>query len=216
MPLTALFLNCTLKKSPETSNTEAFITLARKIFAEHGVETKSLRMADYTIAFGNSSDEGGDDQWPTILQEIKQCDMLIVASPVWRGDRSSIAKLVAERMDGIWEEADEETGQYPTYNKVAGVLVDGNEDGAKKAISSMLFDLTEHGFSVPVNAYSYYVGKAGPGPAYIEAGGDRHLFTNKMLYFMVENMVHLSKVLKEHPYPSNLNELTEKAEAISE
>lgn len=173
-------------------------------------------MADYTIAFGNSSDEGGDDQWPTILQEIKQCDMLIVASPVWRGDRSSIAKLVAERMDGIWEEADEETGQYPTYNKVAGVLVDGNEDGAKKAISSMLFDLTEHGFSVPVNAYSYYVGKAGPGPAYIEAGGDRHLFTNKMLYFMVENMVHLSKVLKEHPYPSNLNELTEKAEAISE
>lgn len=215
MALKALFLNCTLKKSPETSNTEAFIGVARKLFAELQVETNSLRLADYEIAFGNTSDEGDSDQWPEILNQIKQHDMLVIASPVWRGDRSSIAKVVAERLDGIWEETDDK-GQYPTYNKVAGVMIDGNEDGAKKAIASILFDLSEQGFTIPVNAFSYYVGEAGPGPAYIEADGKRHLFTNKMLYNMVYNMTHLAQVLHKNPYPADLNELTEKAKKISD
>lgn len=216
MTLKALFLNCTLKKSPETSNTEAYIDVARGIFSQLDVETQSIRMADYTIAFGNSSNEGGQDQWPEILEKIKAHDMLIIASPVWRGDRSSISKLVAERMDGIWEETNENNGQYPTYNKVAGVMVDGNEDGAKKGIANILLDLSEQGFSLGVNPFSYYVGEAGPGPSYIQNKGDQHLFTNKMLYFMIHNMVHLTRVLKENPYTSNLNELTKKAEAISD
>lgn len=215
MALRALFLNCTLKKSPETSNTEAFIGVARNMFTELQVETNSLRLADYDIAYGNTSDEGGTDQWPEILKQIKQHDMLIIASPIWRGDRSSIAKVVAERLDGVWEETDDK-GQYPTFNKVAGVMIDGNEDGAKKAIASMLFDLSEQGFSIPVNAFSYYVGDAGPGPAYIEAEGDRHLFTNKMLYNMVHHMSHLAEVLKQNPYPADLNQLTEKAKQISD
>lgn len=216
MPLKALFLNCTLKNSPETSNTQAFIAQAEKIFRELEVETESIRIVDKNVKFGNTSDEGEGDDWPSILQRVKESDMMIIATPVWRGDRSAVAKLVAERFDGIWNEASEENGQYPTYNKVAGVLVDGNEDGAKKAISSILFDLSEHGFTVPVNAFSYYVGKAGPGPAYIKAGGDKHFFTNRTLYTMIYNMVHLSKALREKPYTSNLNELKEKAKKISD
>lgn len=216
MPLKALFLNCTLKKSPETSNTQAFIANAEKIFHELEVKTESIRVVDKNVKFGNTSDEGEGDAWPSILQKVKESDIMIIATPIWRGDRSAVAKLVAERFDGIWNEAKEENGQYPTYNKVAGVLVDGNEDGAKKAISSILFDLSEHGFTVPVNAFSYYVGKAGPGPAYIEAGGDKHFFTNRTLYTMIYNMVHLAKTLKEKPYTSNLKELKEKAKNISD
>lgn len=215
MALKALFLNCTLKKSPETSNTAAYISNAEKIFRELDVETESVRVVDHDVKIGNTSDEGEGDDWPKILQKVKECDIMIIATPIWRGDRSSVAKIVAERFDGIWNEADEETGQYPTFNKVAGVMVDGNEDGAKKAISSICFDLSEHGFTVPVNAFSYYVGKAGPGPAYIEANGDKHFFTNKMLYMMVYNLVHLAKVLKENPYSANVNELEEKAKKIS-
>lgn len=215
MALKALFLNCTLKKSPETSNTEAYISNAKKIFRELEVETESVRVVDYNISFGNTSDEGDGDEWPKILQKVKKSDIVIIATPIWRGDRSSVAKVVAERFDGIWNEADEETGQYPTFNKVAGVMVDGNEDGAKKAISSICFDLSEHGFSLPVNAFSYYVGKAGPGPAYIEANGDKHFFTNRTLYLMVYNLVHLANTLKENPYPTNVNELAEKAKKIS-
>lgn len=216
MSLKALFLNCTLKKSPEESNTEAFIANAAKIFRDLEVETESLRVVDHQVRFGVTSDEKSGDQWPEILERIKKCDILIIATPVWRGDRSSVAKMVAERLDGLWQEADEETGQYPSYGKVAGVMVDGNEDGAKKAISSICFDLSEQGFTLPVNAMAYYVGKAGPGPAYIKAGGDKHLFTNKMLYVMTYNLVHMANALKAYPYPTDLNQLTKKAESISD
>ncbi|WP_324719335.1 flavodoxin family protein [Salinimicrobium sp. HB62] len=216
MALKALFLNCTLKRSPETSNTSAFVKQAQKMFAELDVQTEEVRVVDQNVKFGNSSDEGEGDGWPNILQKVKDSDITIIATPVWRGDRSAVAKVVAERFDGIWEEADEETGQYPTFNKVGGVMVDGNEDGAKKAISSICFDLSEHGFTVPVNAFSYYVGKAGPGPAYIEANGDRHFFTNRTLYLMVHNLTHVARVLKENPYPTNVKELKKKAEKISD
>ncbi|MEG9326488.1 NAD(P)H-dependent oxidoreductase [Salinimicrobium catena] len=208
-------MNCTLKRSPETSNTQAFIANAEKIFHELNVETESIRVVDQNVKFGNSSDEGEGDGWPGILKKVKENDIMIIATPIWRGDRSAVAKMVAERFDGIWSEANEENGQYPTFNKVAGVMVDGNEDGAKKAISSILFDLSEHGFTIPVNAFSYYVGKAGPGPAYIEAEGDRHFFTNRNLYSMVYNMVHLAQTLKDNKYSSNLKELKEKAKKIS-
>lgn len=214
MDINALILNCTLKKSPETSNTEAFILNAEKEFGKLGVQTEHLRVRDYKIAFGNTSDEGEGDQWPLILDKIKANDILIIATPIWRGDRSSIAKIVAERMDGIWKETDER-GQYASFNKVGGVMVDGNEDGAKKAISSICYDLSEHGFSIPVNAFTYYVGKAGPGPAYIEAEGDKHLFTNRTLFLMVHNLVHLAKILKQNPYPTNIKKLNEEAEKIS-
>ena len=215
MSIKALFLNYTLKKSPTTSNTSAFIKNAEKIFHDLVVETEEIRVVDYNVKFGNTSDEGAGDEWPKILDKVKASDIMIIATPIWRGDRSSIAKVVAERFDGIWNEANEENGQYPTFNKVGGVMVDGNEDGAKKAISSICFDLSEHGFSLPINAFTYYVGKAGPGEAYIKAEGDKHAFTNRTMYLMVHNLVHLAKILKKNPYPTNVKELSKEAKKIS-
>jgi len=215
MKLKALFLNCTLKKSPKTSNTEAFIEEAEKVFQDLDVSTEVVRVVDHDVKFGVTSDEGKGDEWPKILKKVKAADIVILATPIWRGDRSAVAKMVAERFDGIMEEGNEENGQFPTYNKVAGVMVDGNEDGAKKAISSMVFDLSEHGFSVPVNGFSYYVGKAGPGPSYIEAEGNKHEFTNNMLLLMANNLVHLARTLKDNPYPTNVKKLGEKAKEMS-
>ncbi|MDG3582292.1 flavodoxin family protein [Galbibacter pacificus] len=215
MKLKALFLNCTLKYSPETSNTRAFIEKSAAIFKDLNVATEIVRITDYHIKFGTSSDEGPEDDWPFIFNKIKETDIFIMATPVWRGDRSSVAKLVSERLDGLFEDKKDKNEQYPTYNKVAGMLVDGNEDGAKKAISSILFDLAEHGFTLAVNPFSYYVGKAGPGPSYIEAKGDKHEFTNNMLLIMAQNMVHLASVLKENPYRINLSSVKKKAAEIS-
>lgn len=215
MNMKVLFLNCTLKKSPETSNTEAFIKNAAKLFKEHDIKTETLRVVDHEVKFGNTSDEGKGDEWPKILKKIKAADMLVIATPIWRGDRSAVAKLVNERMDGIMEEGNDKNGQFPTYNKVAGVMVDGNEDGAKKAISSIVFDLAEQGFSIPVNGFCYYVGKAGPGPSYIEAQGDKHEFTNNMMLLMVHNMIHLANVLKKAPYKTQVKELEKRAKEMS-
>lgn len=216
MELKALFLNCTLKKSPETSNTQAFINEAEKIFQELGVKTESVRVVDHNVKFGNTSDEGEGDAWPMILEKVKVADMVIIATPVWRGDRGSVAKIVNERFDGVMSEDTAENGQYITYNKVGGVMVDGNEDGAKKAISSILFDMNEQGFTIPVNGFTYYVGKAGPGPSYIKAEGNKHEFTNNMILLMAHNMVHLAKSLKTNPYPTNVKKLKERAEKMSE
>ncbi|MBZ9728788.1 NAD(P)H-dependent oxidoreductase [Salegentibacter sp. JZCK2] len=215
MKLKALFMNCTLKKSPKTSNTEAFIEEAEKIFKDLDVDTEIVRVVDHDVKFGVTSDEGKGDEWPKLLKKIKAADILILATPIWRGDRGAVAKMVAERFDGIMEEGNEENGQFPTYNKVAGVMVDGNEDGAKKAISSMVFDLSEHGFTVPVNGFCYYVGEAGPGPSYIEAEGNKHEFTNNMMLLMAHNLVHLAKTLKENPYPTDVKKLEEKAKKMS-
>lgn len=210
-----LFLNCTLKKSPATSNTDAFINVASDAFKKLKVKTETIRVVDFNVSYGVSSDEKGDDEWPKILKKIKACDIFIIATPVWRGDRSSIAKKVVERLDGVMSEGNKSDGQYPTYNKIGGVMVDGNEDGAKNAAASLLLDLSEQGFSLPVNAFTYYVGEAGPGPSYIEAEGDKHFFTNNMTLLMVHNILHLAETLKSNPYPTNLNTLEEQAKAMS-
>ncbi|AKD04353.1 flavodoxin family protein [Pontibacter korlensis] len=215
MSLRAIFLNCTLKKSPEASNTEALINKAVSLFKEHDVESKVIRVADYKVAFGVTSDEGHGDEWPEILAEIKGSDILIIGSPIWLGDKSSICKMIIERIDGSTSEQDEETGQYPLYNKIGGVLVTGNEDGAKKVSSEVLFSLNHSGCTIPPNSMAYWVGEAGPGPSYIDADGGKHLFTNKNLRFLVNNTVYFARLLKERPIPTNIHKLTEEAKKES-
>jgi multimeric flavodoxin WrbA len=216
MDLKALFLNCTLKKTPEISNTGALIKKVSSILTTLHVNCEEVRVVDHHIPFGVSSYEGSHDEWPMILNKIKSCDILIIGIPLWFGVRSSIAQMIIERLDGTYEEGDPVTGQFPLYGKVAGVIVTGNEDGAHDAASTTLFNLTHLGCAVPPNADCYWVGDAGPGPSYIAAGGEKHLYTNKTAYYMAYNLTYLSRLLKNNPIPTNLNELIKKAEAISE
>ena len=214
MALKALFLNCTLKKAPEVSNTEALINKAVKLYSELGIESDVLRMTDYNIPFGISSDEGEGDEWPEILDKVKACNILIIGTPIWFGVRSSIAQLVIERLDGTYDEGDPETGQFPLYNKVAGVIVTGNEDGAHDAAGTTLFNLSHLGCVVPPNSDSYWVGTAGPGPSYIEAGGERHLYTNKTIRYLVNNTAFFARLMQDNPIPTSLKNLV--ADAMEE
>jgi multimeric flavodoxin WrbA len=162
--LKALGINCTLKKSPETSHTEALMGRVLGLLSEHGVQTEILRPVDYAIAFGVTSDEGEGDEWPQVLARIKAADILLMGMSIWFGHRSSVAQLVIERLDGTYNERND-VGQYPLYNKVAGVVVTGNEDGAHACAESTLFNMTHLGCVVPPNADTYWVGDAGPGPS---------------------------------------------------
>lgn len=215
MELKALFLNCTLKHSSEISNTERLIQKTVDLYSQFGVKSKIIRMIDYKVAFGNSSDEGEGDDWPLILEEIKEANILILATPIWLGDKSAVCKMVIERIDGSTSDENPHNGQPPLYNKVGGVLITGNEDGAKKAGADVLFSLVHSGCSLPPNPMAYWVGLAGPGPSYIEAGGDKHFFTNKNIRSLVDNTRYLAKLLKEHPIPTNLKEISEKAKIES-
>jgi multimeric flavodoxin WrbA len=215
MELSALALNCTLKKSERISNTQALLDKAGALFADHAVAFDTIRVIDYNVPHGVSSDEGDGDEWPAIFERIVSADILIIGTPIWFGVRSSVCQKVIERLDASYDQADPETGQFPLYGKVAGVVVTGNEDGAHDAASNTLFNLTHLGCTVPPNVDSYWVGEAGPGPSYIEAQGERHLYTNKTCRYMVENLVWFAQLLKDNPIPTNLKELYEAAMAES-
>ena len=215
MSLNALFLNCTLKRSPEVSNTEALIDKVARLMTELDVMPETIRVTDYKVAFGVSSDEGQGDEWPAILARVRACDILVIAMPIWFGVRSSVAQLVMERLDGTYADSDPTTGQYPLYGKVGGVIVTGNEDGAHDCCANTLFNLTHLGCMIPPNADCYWVGDAGPGPSYLAAGGDTHLYTNRTARYMAHNLVWGAKVLKEHACPTNLRALDDEAKAAS-
>ena len=204
MNLRAVFLNCTLKRSPEVSHTEA---LARKViewFDRMDVESEIIRVVDHHVPTGVSSDEGEGDEWPHILEKIKAANILVVATPIWFGHRSSVAQLVIERLDGTYTERNS-VGQYPLYNKVGGVVVTGNEDGAHSAAESTLFNLSHLGCTIPPNSDTYWVGDAGPGPSYLDAGGEHHPYTQRTTRWMAHNLVHLARMLKKHPIPPEGN-----------
>lgn len=215
-PLKVIILNCTLKKSPAISNTDALIAKAVKLYEAEQHEVNVIRVADYKVAFGVSSDEGSGDEWPQILAEIKAANILIIATPIWFGVRGSIAQMVMERLDGTYSEGDANTGQYPLYNKVGGVIVTGNEDGAHDVVANTAANLMHLGCTIPPNADSYWVGEAGPGKSYIEAGGERHLYTNRTVRYMVANTTAIAKMLQVSPLATNLKQLDEAAKAESD
>jgi multimeric flavodoxin WrbA len=216
MPLSALFLNCTLKKSPAVSNTQALVDKVAGFMEELGASTETIRVMDYDVATGIESDMGEGDEWPQILERIKACDILVIATPIWFGVRGSVAQRVIERLDGTYGEGDPVTGQYPLYGKVAGCIVTGNEDGAHDICANTLFNLTHLGCTIPPNVDCYWVGDAGPGPSYIAAHGDKHRYTNRTALYMANNLVWMAGVLAEHRNPVNLHELDARGVEMSD
>ena len=214
MVLKAIILNCTLKKSPRKSNTEALIDKAVAEYQKLGVETEVVRVIDYNIPFGINSDEGDGDEWPKINDKIKDANILIIGSPIWFGVRGSVTQMVMERLSGGYDEANEQNGQFALYNKVGATIVTGNEDGAHNVAANTLFNLTHLGATIAPNSDSYWVGDAGPGPSYIEIGQD-HLYTNRTVLYLVHNTVYMANLLANNPIDTNLKELDEQAKSIS-
>jgi len=206
--LKAVMLNCTLKYAPEVSNTEALMLKVKAWWDTMDVETEIVRVTDHAVRFGVTSDEGEGDEWPQILEKVKAADIICIGTPIWFGVRGSVAQMVIERLDGTYNERNE-AGQYPLYNKVGCVVVTGNEDGAHAAAETTLFNLSHLGCAIPPNADTYWVGDAGPGPSYIEAGGEDHPYTQRTTRWMAHNTVHLARILKATPIPPEGNTFDE-------
>ena len=204
MPLRALLLNCTLKKTPEVSNTEALMDHVVEHLEALDVECEMLRPVDYVIPFGVVSDMGEGDEWPQILEKVLAADILIIGTSIWFGVRNSVCQMVIERLDGTYADTNA-VGQYPLYNTVGGVVVTGNEDGAHDAAATTLFNLTHLGCAIPPNADTYWLGPAGPGPSFIDADGWSLPYTQKTCRWMSHNVVHLARILAERPIPPEGN-----------
>ena len=203
--LKALILNTSLKHFEEKSNTEALAGEVQDIYESEDVECEMIRVSDYNIAYGIAADMGDGDEWPAIYEKVKEADILLIGTPLWLGEKSSIATLVIERLYGSSSETNAK-GQAIYYNKVGGVVVTGNEDGAKHAAASVLYGLSHIGFVIPPNVDTYWVGEAGPGPSYIESGQEND-FTKKHVEMLAYNTIHLAKMLKETPIPPKGNQI---------
>lgn len=207
MKLKALFLNASLKDSSEPSHTDALSEEVQEIFIKEGIDSEIIRLADYKIAYGMESNLGNGDEWPKVFQKVLAADILIIGTPLWLGEKSSIATLAIERLYGSSGETNEK-GQSVYYNKVGGVVVTGNEDGAKHASASVLYALSHIGFLIPPNVDAYWVGEAGPGPSYMETDRD-NAFTKKHVQMLAYNTIHLAQMLKNQPIPAKGNLLNE-------
>ena len=211
--LKALFLNCTIKYSPEVSNTEALtqklINRMEEVYPN--LEVEFLRVTDYNVKFGGASnDMGNGDEWPIILEKVKKCDIFVMAMPIWMGVRCSVGQMVIERLDGTTKGTE---SQFPLYNTVAGVVVTGNEDGAHDVCSNTLYNLAHFGCTIPPNTDVYWVGDAGPGDSYIDAHGELSPYVNRNIEMTAQNLIHGALMLKEMPYPIDLRPLKKKMAA---
>jgi multimeric flavodoxin WrbA len=200
--LRAMFLNCTLKKSGELSHTQGLIDISRAIMERNRVTVEVLRPVDFRLAHGvwpDMREHGWDyDDWPEIYAKVKASQILVVTTPIWLGDKSSVCTQVIERLYASSGDLNEH-GQYAYYGRVGGCLVTGNEDGAKHCAMNILYSLQHLGYVIPPQADAAWLGEAGPGPSYLDegSGGPENDFTNRNTTFMTWNLLHLARMIKD-------------------
>jgi multimeric flavodoxin WrbA len=196
----ALIINCTLKPSPAPSNTEALARVVAEALENESVTVDWVRAVDRDIKPGVLTDMGAGDDWPDIHARILDSEMLILATPTWVGRPSSVAQRVLERMDAMISETDDE-GRPVAYNRVAGVVNTGNEDGAHHVISEIAGGLGDIGYTVPGQAWTYWHLGPGPGPDYLD--DDRgHDYAAKSARTMATNLVTVARALATTPLPA--------------
>jgi multimeric flavodoxin WrbA len=199
--LRAMYINCTLNRSPARSHTQGLIDRSVALMRRNGVEVDSIRAVDHDIAIGvqpDMTEYGWDrDEWPALLQRVLAADILVLAGPIWLGDNSSVTRHVIERLysySGVLNDK----GQYSYYGKVGGCLLTGNEDGLKHCAMNILFSLQHIGYTIPPQADAGWIGEVGPGPSYLDegSGGPENDFTNRNTTFMTFNLMHLAAMLR--------------------
>ncbi|MEO1564220.1 MAG: NAD(P)H-dependent oxidoreductase [Pseudomonadota bacterium] len=213
--LKAVFVNTSLKKGIENSHTALLMSASQKIMEENGVEVDVINMADHTVAFGVYPDmrEHGaaHDDWPELWTRIKPANILVVGTPIWLGEESSICRVLIERLYAMSGELNDK-GQSSYYGRVGGCVITGNEDGIKHCSMSILYALQHLGYTIPPQADCGWIGEAGPGPSYgeevdgVPAGSDND-FTQRNLTIMTWNLIHLARMLaSQDGYPNEGND----------
>lgn len=196
----ALVLNCTLKPSPATSNTEALARVLMRQLEAEGASAELVRLVDLDIRPGVRTDEGRGDAWPEIHARLARADILVMATPTWLGQPSSLAQRALERMDALLSETDDR-GRPRPMGKVAGVVVTGNEDGAHHIVGVLSQGLIDLGFTVPGQSWTYWHLGPGPGPDYTDTD-QAHDWSDRVARNAARNLVHVARALAAAgPFP---------------
>ena len=204
--LRAVIFNTTLKRSPEPSHTDRLLHVPLRIFEKNRVHVESIRLVDHPIPEGIQADmtEHGaaEDAWPSLYEKIMAADILIIGSPIWLGQNSSVCQKLIERLYGMSGMRNDK-GQFVYYGKVGGCMITGNEDGIKHVAMGVLYSLHHIGFTIPPQADAGWIGEAGPGASYGDPGEDGkptgydNEFTQRNATFASWNMLHFARMLKD-------------------
>jgi len=196
--LSVLVLNASLKHGSELSNTEELANLVLENMKEHNITSEIIRLADKNIPVGLGFRESQDDEWPEIVEKLKKADIVIFATPVWWGGRSSLMQRIIERMDALDEEY-LQGGRSALLNKVAGIVITGSEDGAQATLGGIMEVLTFMNFTLPPECCAYWVGEVGQPP---KDDREKRLIneaTKHMAHNLARNLVYYARLLKQHP-----------------
>ena len=200
--LSALFVNCTLKPSGQLSHTEKLMEISEAIMQANAVTVKKIRAVDYDLPPGVYPDmrEHGfeRDDWPELCKEVMNADILVIGTPIWLGEESSVCRRVIERLYGESGNLNDRD-QSVYYGRVAGCIITGNEDGVKHCAMTIFYALQHLGYTIPPQADAGWIGEAGPGPSYADpdSGGPGNDFTQRNTTFMTWNLMHMARLLKE-------------------
>ncbi len=213
--LRACFINTTLKSSNQgPSHTEKLMNNSMAIMQTNKIQVDMIRAADHQIAFGIYPDmrEHGakHDDWPdNIWPKVRDADILVIGTPIWLGEESSICRVIIERLYAHSGQTNEH-GQYIFYGRAGGCIVTGNEDGIKHVAMTVLYALQHVGYLIPPQADCGWIGEAGPGPSYGDDGaGTDNDFTRRNTTFMTWNLMHMARMLKDaHGLPAHGNQVS--------
>ena len=136
------------------------------------------------------------DDWPALYEKVKKAHILVIGTPIWLGEKSSVATQIVERLYSTSGDLND-AGQYAYYGRVGGCLVTGNEYGVKHCSMSVLYALQHIGYTIPPQADAGRIGEAGPGPSYMDegSGGRENDFTNRNTTFMTWNLMHMADLI---------------------
>ncbi|MFC3128296.1 flavodoxin family protein [Coralloluteibacterium stylophorae] len=193
-------MNCTLKGGPAPSSTQVLLDQVLGAIGSHDVETGHARVVDHDVRPGVSADEGEGDAWPALRRRVLDADILVLATPIWMGQPSSVAKRVLERMDAFLGEIDDQ-GRYPTWGRVAVVAVVGNEDGAHHVSAELYQALADVGFTIPGTTPAYWVGEAMGSTDFKDLPRTPEK-VERTVKALASCAVHLARLLKANPYPA--------------
>lgn len=195
----ALVLNASLKHGKDASNTQELAELVLENMRKHGkISAEIIRLADKNIPVGVGFKESDDDEWPAIVEKIKASDVVIFATPVWWGQRSSVMQRIIERLDALDEEY-LASGRSALLNKVAGIVITGSEDGAQQVQGSIMEVLTWMNFTLPPACCAYWVGEVGQPPADDARKRRANQATQGMAATLGKNLMYYAQLLKAHP-----------------
>ncbi|MDF2368761.1 flavodoxin family protein [Sneathiella sp.] len=203
--LKAVIINCSLKKDGNLSHTRKLLGVAEEIMSRNGVEVIHIHALSHQIAYGvypDMTEHGWDrDDWPELWEKVAAADILILGTPIWLGEESSVCRVIIERLYAMSGELNDK-GQSLYYGKTGGAVITGNEDGIKHCAMTMLYALQHLGYVIPPQADCGWIGEAGPGPSYGDENengepyGYGNDFTQRNLTIMTWNLMHMAHMLK--------------------